>query len=115
MTKTTFELIDDEVAAFNERDIEAFVATFAADATLAGPRGADGTIAGHEGIREHFGRQMAREGRRVEILSRVALGSWVIDHEIVYEDDGTLEQIAAYQVRDGLIAHVDVLRPIEAG
>lgn len=112
MERTTFQLIEEEVAAFNARDIEAFLETFAEDASLEGLSGSDGALVGHEAMRAHFGGRMAQPGLNVEILSRVTLGSWVVDHEIVHNDERSVEQLAIYQVEDGKIAHVDVLQPL---
>jgi hypothetical protein len=110
MTLTPFELVEKEVAAFNGRDIEAFLETFADDATLDGLTGSNGSISGRGEIREHFGGRMSQWGLNVEILSRIALGPWIVDHEIVHRPDGDAEQLAIYEVREGLIRHVQVLK-----
>jgi hypothetical protein len=114
MERWPFQVIEEEVAAFNARDIETFLGTFHADAVLEGLSGSNGRLEGHDDMRAHFGGRMAQPGLVVEILSRVRLGTWIVDHEIVHNDERSIEQLAIYQVREGRIAHVNVLMAPEA-
>ncbi|MCV3766618.1 nuclear transport factor 2 family protein [Rhizobium sp. TRM95796] len=97
-----------QLDAYNARDIDAFMLFWAADcgyyafpSTLLA-RGAAEIRARHV---ERF-REPDLHGR---LVSRIALGDLVVDHEIVTrnfeEGRGEVEVVAIYEIRDGLIAN----------
>jgi uncharacterized protein (TIGR02246 family) len=105
---TPREVIDQQVAAYNKRDLDAFVACYAPDATVVQP---DGSIlaSGRDEIRELYGELFAGSPNlRAEISNRIEVGSIVIDEERVtgFVLPGMRSEIHAavvYRVVDGLI------------
>ena len=105
---TPSEVIDRQLDAYNERDLDAFVACYAPDAMVVQPDGS--TLAsGQEQIRERYGDLFAASPElRAEILNRIEVGAVVIDEEHVtgFVLPGMPPEIHAavvYRVRDGLI------------
>ncbi len=101
-------VVQRQFEAYNARDVEALLATYAADArqyehpsTL--------LASGAEAI----GRRMAERFRdpllHARLLHRIVHGSLVIDHEEITrtlpEGPGTMRLVAMYEVREGRIAN----------
>ena len=96
-----------QVEAYNARNIDAFLATYADGAELF--EFPDKLIAkGTAQLRDRYGARFKEEGLHAEIVKRIALGNTVVDHERVHrmfpEGSGVLEAIAIYQVENGKIA-----------
>jgi uncharacterized protein (TIGR02246 family) len=80
---TPSEVVDRQLDAYNERDLDAFVACYAPDAMVVQP---DGSIlaTGREEIRERYGELFAASpDLRAEILNRIEVGAVVIDEDRV--------------------------------
>jgi len=80
---TPGEVIDRQLAAYNGRDLDAFVACYATDATVVQP---DNSIlaSGHQQIRERYGELFAASPNlRAEIPNRIEVGTVVVDEERV--------------------------------
>jgi len=105
------ELIDRQIAAYNRRDLEAFVACYASDATIVQP---DGSLlaSGHDEIRARYGELFDQSpDLRAEIRNRIEVGSVVIDEEHItgFVLPGMPPEIhaaAVYRVVDNLIREV---------
>jgi hypothetical protein len=105
---TPSDVIDRQLAAYNERDLDAFVGCYASGATVVQP---DGSIlaSGHQEIRERYGELFASSpSLRAEIPNRIEVGAIVIDEERVsgFVLPGMPSEIHAavvYRVVDGLI------------
>ncbi|MBC8007755.1 MAG: nuclear transport factor 2 family protein [Prolixibacteraceae bacterium] len=106
------ELVQKQLDAYNNQNIDAFIACYAEDAVLAGLNG-DVTHRGiaairkrHEELFYEFPRNHAR------LANRIDLGSTVIDHEQVERTPGgdRFEVAAIYTIRDGKIVRVDFAR-----
>ena len=105
------DVVQAQLEAYNAQDIDAFCATYAPDCVIADLNGAV-TQHGREEIRARYAAMFAQYPQnRARIVSRMALGGVVIDHEEVRRNaDLRLEAIAIYTVRNGLIARVDFVR-----
>ena len=107
------ELVDRQIAAFNHRDLDAFVACYSADARIAQP---DSSLlaSGHLEIRTVYG-ELFRQSPELnaEIRARIEVGSFVIDEElltgfVMVGMPPQLHAAAAYRVADGLIQSVQL-------
>lgn len=102
-----------QLAAYNARDLAAFMALFADDAWLedlpTGQHRATGKPAIAEIYRARFG-----DNPRLHCVvhSTMDLGDFAIDHETVtgLSDGGEINCIAIYEVRAGLIQSVRFIR-----
>jgi hypothetical protein len=100
-------VVQRQLEAYNARDIEALVATYAEDAQqfehpsklLAG---------GSAQLRERFAVRFKEHNLHAILLKRIVMGSVVIDQEKVTrtfpEGTGTIELVAIYEVQNGRIA-----------
>jgi hypothetical protein len=105
------EVVQLQLDAYNGRDISTYAALFAPDACVSAI--GDGKIFARDcrEIREFYAARFASSPElHCELVSRIALGPWVVDHERVTGIGTSLvEIIAIYEVRDGLIRNVRFL------
>ena len=104
---TVESVVQAQVDAYNARNIDAFLATYADDAQLF--EFPDKLIAkGSAQLRERYDARFKEQGLHAEIVKRIVLGNTVVDHERVRrmfpEGPGTVEAIAIYEVENGKIA-----------
>lgn len=104
---TPESVVQRQLDAYNARDVEALMATYADDvqqfeypATL--------LVSGAAQLRERFEARFREPNLHAKLIRRLVVGQVVIDHEVVTrsfpEGTGTLELVAIYEVRDGKIA-----------
>lgn len=100
-------VVQRQLEAYNAKDIDALMATFADDVeafeypnTL--------LFSGIEKMRQRLTLRLQEPNLHAQLLNRIMMGNLVIDHEIVTrtfpEGAGQLETIVIYEVRDGKIA-----------
>ncbi|HEX9171248.1 MAG TPA: nuclear transport factor 2 family protein [Telluria sp.] len=99
-------VVQAQLDAYNAKDIDALLATYAPDAEqyqLHGPLLAAGT----EEMRARFLARFVEPDLYANLISRVSMESIVIDHEVVTrnlpEGLGTVEMMCIYEVADGRI------------
>jgi hypothetical protein len=95
--------VERQLAAYNAHDLDAFVASYSPDVRLIN---GDGTVRaeGLEQFRAAYVPVFAQVGRRAEIVSRIAIGNWVIDHERVHRADAEpFDALVGYRLVDGEI------------
>lgn len=99
-------IVQAQLDAFNAKDIEALLGTYAPDAeqfTLHG----ECIAQGHEVLRARYTARFAEPDLHAQLLSRTVLGNFVSDLEIITrnfpEGVGTLEMLCIYEVVDGRI------------
>ena len=96
-------VVQTQLDAYNARDVEALLATYALDAeqfTLHGERLAKG----HEEMRSQFLSRFAEPDLHARLLSRTVMAGVVVDFEIITrnfpEGRGSLEMLCIYEVID---------------
>jgi len=108
------DVVDRQLAAYSDGDVDAFVAEFAEDAVVAGFEDEEPMADGTEEIRELYGGLFETASPEAEILDRIALGEYVVDHERVEQEgpEGVeeMEAIGVYRVVDGEIARLWLAR-----
>ncbi|GAA1562639.1 hypothetical protein GCM10009804_19150 [Kribbella hippodromi] len=94
-----------EHAAYAAHDLEAFLATYSPTARI---QRADGSeLKGRRFLREYH-RPRFEAGRcKTEIVERLMLGEWVVEHVISHDDGEAVPQLALYRVVDGQITDVE--------
>ena len=105
------DVIDAQIAAYRERDLQRFLDCYAADVVI---RDFDGNVLmdGLEVMRERYGQLFrASPNLAVQIPSRIVVGDHVIDQEHVtgFNLPGSpseLQAVAIYKVRDQKICSV---------
>jgi hypothetical protein len=103
-------VVDAQLAAYNQRDLEAFLGFYAEDAVLA-KHPDQVTQTGKAEMRARYQRNFSNPNVRAEIIKRVTFGRFVVDHERITAPPakGELEAVAVYEVKNGRIARVTFL------
>jgi hypothetical protein len=104
-------VVQRQLDAYNARDLDALLATYAPDArTYAHP----GTLlaTGHAEIRARLAPRLQEANLHAHLLQRAVMGNLVIDHEDITrtfpEGPGKVELVAIYEVVDGRIVSQSV-------
>ena len=97
-----------EQAAYLAHDLEAFLAMYSPTAQL---QLADGTVMrGRRSLREYYRPHFEAGQCKTELIQRITLGEWVVDHSLVHDSDqGPTPTISLYRVQEGLIVEVRFL------
>ena len=106
---TAESVVQTQLEAYNARDIDAFLATYADDVKLYElPEKL--LSEGIAPMRERYGELFKDERLHATIVNRIVMGNTVVDHERVRlttsQGPGTLEAVAIYEVSDGKITKV---------
>jgi hypothetical protein len=107
------QVVEEQIAAYNARDLQRFVRTYADDIEVYRPPARDPVIRGAAALAEFYGeKRFCHVGLRAEILDRLATGNLVCDHERVHGlPGGTVDVFATYEVTDGRIRRVWLFAP----
>lgn len=98
--------VERQLAAYNDHDLGRFVACFAPACRLTK---ADGTVRaeGTDELRRIYTPVFAIEGRRAEVVNRIVVGDWVVDHERVHSAAGeSFDALMTYHLVDGEIVEM---------
>ncbi|MFD7158207.1 nuclear transport factor 2 family protein [Kribbella sp. NPDC059898] len=97
--------ISREHAAYAAHDLEAFLAMYSPTARI---QLADGSeLKGRRFLREYYRPRFDAGRCKSEVVQKITLGEWVVEHVNSYEDDGSTARLALYRVVDGLITDVE--------
>lgn len=100
-------VVQRQLDAFNARDIDALLATYAEDAQMF-EHPSNLLASGAAAFRERYTARFQEPNLHATLLSRVVMGHMVIDHEEVRrtfpEGPGTLQLLMIYEVQSGRIA-----------
>jgi hypothetical protein len=100
-------VVQRQLDAYIAKDIEALMATYAADAQQF-EHPAKLLASGATQIRERFAARFQEPNLHAKLIKRIVSGNTVIDHEQVTrtfpEGPGQFELVAIYEVQDGRIA-----------
>jgi len=104
--RTPLAVVQEQLDAYNARDVERLLATYAEDAeqfNLHGERLAQG----HAQMRERFLIRFTEPDLHAQLISRNVLGAVVVDFELITrnlpEGLGQVEMLCIYEVQDGRI------------
>jgi hypothetical protein len=103
--------VDAHVHAYNDRDLDGFIACYSHDCVIEDARGA--VVAhGHEELRARFKRVFdASPELHCEIVHRARVGEYVVDEEsITGRVGGDQHGVVVSHVRDGVIDHQRFIR-----
>lgn len=104
-------VVQRQLDAYNARDLDAILATYAANAQQFEHPGKL-IASGQSAIRERMAIRFQEKNLHARLIQRVVMGHIVIDHEEVTrsfpEGTGTCKMVAIYEVREGLIQSASV-------
>lgn len=100
------QLAQEQLDAYNDRDLARFVACYAEDVQLYRPPAAEPFISGKAQLAAHYAaNRFTLPALHAELRGRLVVGNKVFDHERVSGvRPEPFEVVAAYEVKDGLIA-----------
>lgn len=106
--ETPASVVEAQLLAYNEGDVDAFVDQFAEDAVVWTLGATDEQIRGREEIRETYGQLFeVNPSMRFETRDWLTVGNTVAVHEVMFLDDERFsDSLSVYQVQDGLITHL---------
>ena len=101
-------LVQEQLEAYNARDIDRFVAVYAEDVKAYRMPSPEPVLSGKQQFRDHYlAKRFNIPTLHAELVNRIALGNKVIDHERVRGlGDAVIEVAALYEIRDSLIQTV---------
>jgi hypothetical protein len=106
-TNTPEAVVQRQLDAYNSRDIDALMATYAEDIELF-EHPAKLLAKGAGQVRERQAIRLAEPNLHAKLIQRMVIGNIVIDQEVVTrtfaEGTGRIQLIATYQVHEGRIA-----------
>lgn len=99
------EVVQAQLDAYNNQDVNAFAAVFAEDAKLYMNLGdTDPTMTGREEIKRRYGAMFAANPEnKSTLIGRMTQGNFVFDHERITGRDKPITIMAVYEVVDGRI------------
>lgn len=104
-------IIQKQVKAFNQRDLDGFVSCFAED-VLVRRFPNEKMYQGNDTMMENYERFFENvESSSVEVVNRIILGNTVIDEEVTQVDGREGHQVAIYQVQNGRITSMTFIFP----
>ena len=108
--ETPEAVVDAQLVAYNERDLEAFLSFYADDAVLA-KHPNQVTQTGKAEMRTRYQGRFSNPNVRAEIIKRVTFGRFVVDHERITAPPAKdeVEAVAIYEVKEGKIVRVTFL------
>jgi len=99
-------LIQRQLDAYNRKDVEGWLSTYAEDARQYQLHG-DCIASGHHQLRQRIEQRFAEPHLQARLLSRVVMQHIVVDHEVVTRDlpegQAEVEMICIYEIANGLI------------
>lgn len=99
-------VVQRQLDAYNARDVDALLATYAPDARQY-ELGGNLLAGGHDAMRPRFAQRFEEPDLHARLVQRVVMGNLVIDHEVVTrnfpEGKGAIELVAIYEVVEGRI------------
>ncbi|PQB05987.1 hypothetical protein BST85_06655 [Aureitalea marina] len=106
----TEQIVQQQLDAYNNRDIDGFMATYSDDIALYNfPDQLMGE--GQESMRKQYaGFFDSTPDLHCEIQKRIVIGNRVIDHELVTANGQQFTAVAIYEVENGKIVKVTFLR-----
>ena len=103
---TPEQLVQRQLDAYNAKDVEAWLATYAPDAEQRELHGAL-LAKGHDAMRARIVQRFAEPDLHAELLHRIVMGDVVVDHERITRNfpdgKGVIEMLCVYEVGEGLI------------
>ena len=114
MTNGPVAVVEEQLQAYNARDLERFARTYADDIQIWRMPAVEPSIVGQAQLREVYRKRFASPNLHATIVNRIVTGDKVIDHErVVGIEAGPIEAVAVYQVVGGLIRKVWFFYPAD--
>jgi len=110
--KTPVQIVDEQLEAYNSRDIDAFLATYHDEIKIYNHPNSL-SMDGKEAMRKVYAGMFERvPDLKATIVNRITIGNKVIDREEVkgFGEGKDIHAVAIYEIKDGLIYSVHFVR-----
>lgn len=109
ITPTPLSIVNKRMAFYNQHNFTEFIKLYSPDVEIyTYPNSLLGT--GTDNLTSIFKPKFIAKSIKVEIISQMYNGNYVINHEIVSENKIQTKYISIYEVKDGLITSVKFVR-----
>jgi len=112
--KDAEQVVQANLDAYNNKDIDGFMAWFSPEIAIYNHGDCQATMKGSEAVRKRYQALFDNSPKlHSKILKRIAFGNTVIDHEYITGRQGAsgpLELVLAYEVSNGKIFRITVMR-----
>ncbi|MGK2865016.1 MAG: nuclear transport factor 2 family protein [Chitinophagaceae bacterium] len=109
LTPTPLSIVNKRMAFYNQHNFTEFIKLYSPDVEIyTYPNSLLGT--GTDNLTSIFKPKFIAKSIKVEIISQMFNGNYVINHEIVSENKIQTKYISIYEVKDGLIRSVKFVR-----
>jgi hypothetical protein len=96
-----------QLQAYNDHDLERFVAEYAEDVKVFRPPNPEPVLAGKPALAAHYAKnRFTLPDLHADLLNRIVSGNKVVDHERITGVEGMTGAVAVYEVVDGKIRAV---------
>lgn len=99
-------LVQRQLEAYNAKNIDGWLGTYAADAKQFNLHG-ECIASGHAELRQRIALRFAEPDLHARLLNRIVLANIVVDHEVITrnfpEGKGEIEMLCVYEIHSGLI------------
>lgn len=111
---TAVDIVQEQLEAYNARDLERFVATYSETIRIFRLPATEPAIAGKIQLADTYRARFSSPNLHADIVNRMVLGNKVIDHERVTGiKEAPVEAVAVYEVVEELIETVWFFYPDE--
>jgi hypothetical protein len=99
------QIVDKQIAAYNERNADAFAAAYSDDVHVFLMPNLKLAIRGRQALRAHYASNVfTKEGLHAKVISRISVGNKVTDHELTHGlASQPVESIVVYEIVNDLI------------
>jgi len=105
------EIIERQLAYYNDHDLEGFCSMYADDVQIHSLSAAEPLVSGKGALRERYRIPFRNPKLHASILSRMSMDTYVIDQELVSgKPEGDLKAGVIYHIEEGLIDKVYFIR-----
>ncbi len=99
-------LVQRQLDAYNNKDIDGWLNTYATDAQQFNLHG-ECTASGHDEMRQRIAVRFEEPDLYAKLLSRIVMDNIVVDHEVITrnfaEGKGEIEMLCIYEIQNDLI------------
>ncbi|NVJ99610.1 MAG: nuclear transport factor 2 family protein [Alphaproteobacteria bacterium] len=105
---TPADLVQEQLEAYNARDLSRFLACFSDDVCVYRPPLGEPVIEGKEAFCAFYASErFIHEGLRAELVNRIVMGNKIFDHELIHGiTEKPTEMAVCFVVEEGLISQV---------
>lgn len=112
MKPSVEQVVQNQLEAYNERDLERFVTYYSPEITFHDLPSGELVVSGLEQMRKRYAVRFANPDLHCFIANRMVIGDFVIDSEEIVGilETGIYRVIVIYEVKEGLINRIWMMR-----